>query len=391
VEIVLNPYPDASGDHSCVVSTRDLAAPNVADTPDKDPDLGAKTLDCFCRTPHMTQILIALKLGLPVAIATAAAAAKLGLSALLLIPFVGPTLFAIASTAAITAATLALVTLQTELTALLALSPSGNFAEKLANVLNQAALAGQKNVFPAIASSLTSQLRAVGPPTTGKSFRVMTDQPACPDPPKPHTLCERRIDGLEFALDMSAGSQNLFLFIGDVFKLTDSAFAANRPAAFGLSLRFTRATAALLGMQQFSRTCSVEFFFLRGIVGHTAFVEKLMAAAKNRGAIPHWGLQHELTALETRVLYPQASEWRQALQYIIEGRRPSRDVPVKLLDQSRARARGDPTAVPPAPGWIRRGGRSVRLRHALAARPPNREPALQEPGLQHAADPAPVH
>jgi hypothetical protein len=329
VEIFLNPYPDPMGEHSCIVTTRNVAARGTAFRPDdpEDPALGAQALKGFCRTPHMTQILVALNLSIGPLIATATSAAVAALAALNAIPVVGPALFAVASTGAIAAATVVYVNLQNALLACLTESPGGNFAEQLSNVVNLAVEAGQQAIIPQIVSGLASSLRPTGlrsdrtpiHPLTRESYRISTEQKLCPSVPSEATNCERNMDGMEFAFDMSPGKENLFNFIADLLSLADAFYGAKTPAAFGLSLRFTGKTGALLGMQQFSRTCSVEIFLLRRVASHKRFIAKLYELANSNGGIPHWGLMHSLTKNQVSKLYPEASEWRQSLRYIIDG------------------------------------------------------------------------
>lgn len=329
VEIFLNPYPDAMGEHSCIVTVRNKAATGVAFRPDDpdDPAFGAATLRGFCRTPHMTQILVALNLSIGPLILAATSAAVAALAALNAIPVVGPVLFAVASTGAIAAATAVYVNLQNALLACLIETPGGNFAEQLSNVVNLAVKAGQQSIIPLIVSSMAGSLRPTGNrsdgtpihPLTRESYRISTEQKQCPIAPLEASNCERNMDGMEFAFDMSPGKENLFTFISSLLALADEFYAAQTPPAFGFSLRFTGKTEALLGMQQFARTCSVEIFLLRRVASHERFIAKIYELAASNGGIPHWGLMHSLTKDQVSKLYPAASEWRQALRYIIDG------------------------------------------------------------------------
>ena len=145
----------------------------------------------------------------------------------------------------------------------------------------------------------------------------MTSQPPCPawqDSP----ACMRQMDGLEFALPATPGSTALFSFMDDVFALTREFYDGGRPPGMGLSIRFTRGTRALIGMQQFERTASVEVLMLRGFTGHEQFRQRLYAIARNRGAIPHWGLIHEIDAAEVSRRYgARLTRWRAQLSRLI--------------------------------------------------------------------------
>ena len=312
VEILVDPYADANREHACIVTTCDSAATQVMDrfspqTPDP------------CATQIIVPILSALQLTLPIEIGAAAAAAIAGLSLLNLIPFVGPVLFGLASSAAITTATAALVNLQVAIANFLAASAEGDPGEGIANICNMAVDAGHKELIPTLIPLLMSFIRSPTEDELGESYRILTGQPACPQPRYANPICQRQIDGADFAVDLSAGKTNLFDFISDVFALTQSFYDANTPVGFAMSLRFTRKTAALLGMQQFTRTCSVEFAMLRGLNGQPSFLEQLYQVALNHGAIAHWGLMNELRKDQVSTLYPDLAKWQVSLAEIIAG------------------------------------------------------------------------
>ncbi len=319
LEILLNPYPEPNGEHTCIVTNRELTpatAPDPETTPAKGP------ISFFCEMESVTPILVGLQLTLPPIIAAATAAAVASLAPLGLIPIVGPALVSVLTPTVIAAATLALVNLEDAIAALLVATPGGNFAEQLANVCNMAAAAGQKQIVPKIISMVSTTFRDPNAPAdTRESFRILTGQGICGTPRVEEPPCQRSINGLEFALDISPGKENLFSFINGVISLTDSFYAQNTPVGFIMSLRFCTKTDAILGMQQFARTCSIEFVMLRGFVGLENFVQRLYQVAESNGAIPHWGLIHELTATQVRTRYPELSTWRQSLQYIIDGGR----------------------------------------------------------------------
>jgi hypothetical protein len=269
-------------------------------------------------------VLLALQALLPVEIAAASAAAVTGLSFLLAIPLVGPPLFALLSAPLIAAATSALVALEMALADVLAEAAGGTPGAGIANLCNLAAKAGHKELIPALIPPIMKFLRPANEDELGPSYRILTTQDACPRqgppaPPQPQPLCMRQIDGAELALDLSPGKNNLFDFMSDVFALTDSFYNSNMPVGFAMSLRFSRNTTAMLGMQQFVRTCSIEFMMLRGLDGQDDFLQQLFGVARRHGAIPHWGLLNQLTAADVHTLYPEMGKWRLALTEIITG------------------------------------------------------------------------
>jgi hypothetical protein len=313
LEIFVNPYPDGAGEHSCIVTERRVGLPPFA----PDDPITKDTLQFFCESNEITQILVALNLGLPAVMAGVSATASATLFPLNGIPIVGPFLFASAMAAILAPYTL----LQEELAVLLAQTPTGNFAEHLATVINQAVrIPYAKAIIPAIVGEAAKGVRSLADDgKTRPSFQNYTGQRSCPQAPPSASNCERQMDGLEVAFDMRPGQTNLFDFIDDVFAAADAIWAANTPAAFGMSLRFTGKTEALLGMQQWDRTCIVELFALRGVASTAGWITKLHELGARHGAIPHWGLLNDLTASQVHDRYPYLSEWRQALRLIIDG------------------------------------------------------------------------
>lgn len=356
VEILVDPYADASGEHACIVTTCDTAAsqaPNRINPPSGDP----------CAGTVINPLLSALVAQIPLDIGVAAAAAVAGLSVLTFIPFVGPALYAIASSAAVTAATAALGVLEEAVVEFLAASAEGSPGEGIANICNLAVAAGHKEIIPALIPQIMGTLRSSTENELGESYRILTGQPACPMPRYDNPICQRQIDGADFAVDLSVGKTNLFDFILEVFLLTQGLYDANTPVGFAMSLRFTTNTSALLGMQQFSRTCSVEFAMLRGLREQEAFFEQLVGTALRHGAIPHWGLLNNLTAAQVSTLYPDLGEWQVALAEIIAGGGGS----TTTFDSQFARDRGlEPATLHTLPGGL--GAALSRLKLSLLSK-----------------------
>jgi hypothetical protein len=316
VEIVVNPYKNATGDRDAIVTRKNRTTEPLSAEGASNED----NFDILCNKTPVNDILGQAAVLLPPMIAAAATAAEAGATLTNLIPIVGPFIFAATSAATITAATTALVALEELIRQVMNL-PGEDLAQKLASILNSMTNLGQKQLVPELTSVLLTTVRNPDePPKVQKNFRMLTGQLACGQPWQPIATCKRQIDGLEFALDLRRGSERLFGFVDDVFALTDEFYTADMPAAFGLSLRFTKGTEALIGMQQFARTCSVEFIMLRGLKGQEDFLRRLYAIAKTHNAIPHWGLIHEIDAAEVARLYDtRLRDWRAALGRVIEG------------------------------------------------------------------------
>ncbi|HEX7025628.1 MAG TPA: D-arabinono-1,4-lactone oxidase [Gammaproteobacteria bacterium] len=315
LEIVLSPYRNGAGQRECVVTRR----VETDAAPDPDPPPRPDIFSILCNISALTPILAGLAALVPGLIAAATGAALATISWILFIPFIGGFLHAAASTAVVAAATGTLVTLETALISFLT-TPGENIASKLANIINLATAVGQKQIVPAMINAMITFIRApTDEPIVGQSFRIMTGQSACGTTWRDAPNCMHEIDGLEFAVDASPGTETMFNFLDDIFALTDEFFDNNRPPGFGMSLRFSKRTRALLGMQQFARTCSVEFIMLRGLNGHDEFLQRVYRIARTHGAIPHWGLIHEINGSRLRDVYGEKhTQWRMQLDRLIK-------------------------------------------------------------------------
>jgi hypothetical protein len=76
-----------------------------------------------------------------------------------------------------------------------------------------------------------------------------------------------------------------------------------------VSLRFTGATRATLGMQQWPQTCAVELSCLQGVQNEQALYPQIMSLATQHGALAHWG-QINQTFGGNATAYPGYAEWR---------------------------------------------------------------------------------
>jgi hypothetical protein len=312
IEIVVNPFRNAAGDHDCVI-TRKRETSAAPTTTSGSPDY----FEILCNTTPINVVLDEIAKLLPPMIATATATAVAGLSWMLLIPILGPELYATAASAAVTAATVGLTTLETAVVAARTV-PGDDLAQKIVSFLNAMTDLGHPELIPLLTEQLLGALRPTRQGEVGKGFQMLTGQKPCgawTPPPE----CMRQIDGLEFALDLSPGSEKLFGFMDDVFALSEEFRAGGMPIGFVASCRFMAQTRALIGMQRATRNCMVEFVVLRGLRGEEDFLKRLYAIAKKHDAIPHWGLIHEIDAGEVARLYgDRLRDWRLALGRLID-------------------------------------------------------------------------
>ncbi len=76
-----------------------------------------------------------------------------------------------------------------------------------------------------------------------------------------------------------------------------------------VSLRFTGATRAILGMQQWSQTCAIEFSCLQGVPGELALYTQILNLASQHGGVLHWGQIIE-PYRGNGTVYPGYANWR---------------------------------------------------------------------------------
>jgi len=120
----------------------------------------------------------------------------------------------------------------------------------------------------------------------------------------------------EFHFD-AAGSAYLE-FIGDVIGV-----AGRHYPTFGyIGIRFTPAASALIAMQQFALTASVEVSTARSRLDdvYAGFWAEVHDAARARQGIPHWGQEFRHTEEELAALYgPRLKRWREVLADVCGG------------------------------------------------------------------------
>ena len=104
-----------------------------------------------------------------------------------------------------------------------------------------------------------------------------------------------RSDSMEAFFDADAGAHADFVE-QDVFPVFEQSAKAGRTVAGYISLRFTGRSSALLAMQRWDRSCSVEVALLKGIEGNAEVLHALEVAAIARGGTIHWGQRNTLGA-----------------------------------------------------------------------------------------------
>jgi len=130
----------------------------------------------------------------------------------------------------------------------------------------------------------------------------------------------QKVDSMEFAFDASGPLDGGYLaFIDEVFSIFDDLYARDLAAPGLLALRYTRRSAALIGMTRFPVTCHIEIPLLRHFAGTDEAVRRIQGAAIRRGGVPHWGqLMGEYNAADVAALHgDDLVTWRRQLAYLI--------------------------------------------------------------------------
>lgn len=141
-----------------------------------------------------------------------------------------------------------------------------------------------------------------------------------------------RGDSIEVAFNADAGDH--VSFIDDEVFPTFERFAAKGLTVGGyISLRFTRQSSALLAMQRWRLTCSIEIALLDGIRGNGPILDALQVAAVHHGGTVHWGQRNTLTKDLVEQAFPSLPEWRSQLSQIA-------GLDVELFDNAYCRVRG---------------------------------------------------
>ncbi|MFD7710564.1 FAD-binding protein [Streptomyces sp. NPDC059786] len=118
-----------------------------------------------------------------------------------------------------------------------------------------------------------------------------------------------RGDSLEVAFDATAGEHVRFV-CEDLFPAFERMAAQGVTVPCYISLRFTRKSAALLAMQRWDPTCSIEVAVLKGIRGSETILDTLQTAAVRRGGTVHWGQHNTLDGTAVQRAFPQLPQWR---------------------------------------------------------------------------------
>ena len=229
--------------------------------------------------------------GTAAAAASAAASAVAGLAAPL-IPVVGTFLAGVSAVDA--------PVLIQQLTPLL--SPSATIGDFLAAFEN---LASQLGFFDVAAAAVNFVLSTNLPSgnVTDISYKIM-------DTYDYHSKCFKALS-LEVAFD--ADKTEYVEYINDVFAKIDGLAAQKILVAAYISLRYCGGSKALLAIERWNHTVTIEIGALEGIRDEFGVLTTFEMMAAQRGATVHWGQLNSLTQIQVESAFPNMDKWRAAL------------------------------------------------------------------------------
>jgi hypothetical protein len=139
------------------------------------------------------------------------------------------------------------------------------------------------------------------------------------------------VKGYSVEVFFDATDDRLIAFIDQLIAFEKAQELQARAFVGYASLRFTQRSAALLGMQRWRTTCSIEVAGLAGVPGSKELVEyaALLARKPTMGAVLHWGQHNDYMLADVERLFgdranPPASplgRWRQALSLVTDNGR----------------------------------------------------------------------
>jgi hypothetical protein len=247
LQIAVSPYPDASNTNTCLVTTRSEAPPTLPAARPKGDVTGA-----------VLNMILSMNLST------------------------------------------ALVLLVQNIFGDGGLSDDQKLVKMVQTVLSQA-----PDQQPVMAQHYGSIMAAYWPPGTfrGLSFTVMDTTFG-----QPAQAFQPAYSAEFFFPSIDANGQMPFVsFVNAVI----AAISAKTDTIFTgyVSLRFTGATRATLGMQQWPQTCAVELSSLQGIQNEQALYPQILSLAIQHGALVHWGQINQPFG-GNATAYPGYANWR---------------------------------------------------------------------------------
>ncbi len=279
LQILILPYPNSDGDHTCYITTRDEITPNGP--PSSGPGFNYFTFACD-HSFLLQATIIGLISGLAAAIA-----------ALLSIPFIGW---------ALAAPLIALMTLLTPLAV-----TGVTIGDYLAAALNIATDLNMLDFTEWLVNTVLSSSMDTYSNHHNLSYKIM-------DTYDYSSSCYK---ALSIEVAFNADTTEYQAYIQILFDNIKAFAAQDILVGAYISLRYCSGSEALLAIEQWPHTVCIEISALAGLDGEMTVLNKFEAEAVKLGAKVHWGQLNNLTRDEVDVAFPgKIDTWRATLAQI---------------------------------------------------------------------------
>jgi hypothetical protein len=130
--------------------------------------------------------------------------------------------------------------------------------------------------------------------------------------------CDVNVDSVE--VFFNAADTRLIAFVDALLSFETQQELHGKACVGYVSLRFTGATRATLGPQQWWPTCCIEVSCLKDVTGGEDFIDYAVALARNpnTGALLHWGQRNDWTRPEVERAFDHLPEWRHTLAQLTD-------------------------------------------------------------------------
>ena len=277
LQVLILPYPESNGDHTCFVTTRnEVPAPASPAFGEAGPNPFTMACDA---PPLAVNALVAGMIG----------ALGIAIAAFLLIPFVGEIL---------AAGDIALMALLTPL-----VIPGVTIGQYLAGVVNILTDLGLTGLSTTLVNAILSSSLSTSP-RQDLSYKIM-------DTYDYNSQCFK---ALSMEVAFNADDTAYLGFVDAVFSDIQSFLSRNTLVGAYISLRYCHGSDALLAIEQWKHTVCIEIAGLAGLQGETGVLAKFEDEANSRGGTVHWGQLNHRTRPDIEAKYPgKIQRWRAML------------------------------------------------------------------------------
>lgn len=277
LQVLILPYPESNGDHTCFVTTRnEVPAPAGPAFGEAGPNPFTMACDA---PPLAVNVLVAGIIG---ALGTA-------IAAFLLIPIVGEIL---------AAADIALMAILSPL-----VLPGVTIGQYLAGAVNILTDLGLTGLSTTLVNAILSNSLATSP-RQDLSHKIM-------DTYDYSSQCYKALS-MEVAFD--ADDTAYLDFVDAVFGDIQTFLSQDTLVGAYISLRYCHGSDALLAIEQWEHTVCIEIAGLAGLQGETGVLAKFEDEANARGGTVHWGQLNHRGRPDVEAKYPgKIQRWRSVL------------------------------------------------------------------------------